>query len=109
EPVEKELPEPRLVDPFATERPGRQRVVRGEAVTDDLAAAEDRVPAVGEELTRQVQRERDDVERDDREEQGLAKAPRAEARGLSQQEPDARRPRADPPVRNRLDVLHHPS
>ena len=75
----------------------------------DLAAAEDRVPAVREELARQVESQCHDVQRDNREEQRLAKAPSAEAPALSSQDAAARQRRRNAPVRDRLGVLDHPS
>src|SRR5205807_1148772 len=72
EAVKEKLGEPLLVDPLSSLRPDGERVVGGEAVLDDLAPAENRQPAVLEELARQIAGESDQEERNDGEEQGLA-------------------------------------
>src|SRR5262249_31529348 len=54
-------------------------------------------------------RERDDVERNDGEEQRLAEAPHAESPGVSLQESGVLGGRSNAPVRDRLGVLDHPS
>ena len=51
EPVDRELPEPLLVDPVAAARQRGERVVPRDAVVRDQAAADERKPAVGRRAT----------------------------------------------------------